>query len=164
MGLNFLWTVSASDIILKNVSFLEKMNITLEMFSICFLINGIIECIGVYVVRIVQNIRNMVDDKLNKEIVESNYSASELLLDIFNESIGAFFIRKTKASNENIDPENRLESLYEESNTLVLQHIGATTIAVWYVVESNSEAGEYSEDISEIVINYLVGTEKVKAI
>ena len=114
--------------------------------------------------RIVQNILNLIDDKLNKEIVERSYSASELLLDIFNESIGAFFRRKTKASNENIDPVSRLESLCEESNTLVLQHIGATAIAVGYVVESIREAGEYAEDISEVVINYLVGTEKVKAI
>ena len=91
MGLNFLWAMSASDIILRNVSLAENMNITLEMFSICFLISRIIECNGDHVVRIVQNILNLIDDKLNKEIVKRSYSTSELLLDIFNENIGAYF-------------------------------------------------------------------------
>jgi len=76
-----------------------------------FLISRIIERIGDHVVRIAQNILSLVDDKLNKEIVECIHSARELSLDIFNKSIGAFFRRDIKASNENIDSVSRLESL-----------------------------------------------------
>jgi phosphate uptake regulator len=159
------WLVARQhNIILRNVSLAEKMDITLEMSSICFLISRIIERIGDHVVRIAQNILNLVDDKLNKGIVERIHSASELSLDIFNKSIGTFFRRDIKASNENIDSVSRLESLCEEINTLALQQIGATAISVGYVVESIRRVGEYAEDISEAVINYLVGTEKIKAI
>ena len=132
--------------------------------SICFLISRIIERIGDHVVRIAQNILSLVDDKLNKEIVECIHSASELSLDIFNKSIGAFFRRDIKASNENIDSVSRLESLCEEINTLALQQIGVTAISIGYIVESIRRVGEYAEDISEIVINHLIGTEKVKVI
>jgi len=159
------WLVARQhNIILRNVSLAEKMDITIEMSSICFLISRIIERIGDHIVRIAQNILSLVDDKLNKEIVERIHSASELSLDIFNKSIGAFFRRDIKASNENIDSVSRLESLCEEINTLALQQIGATAISIGYIVESIRRVGEYAEDISEIVINYLVGTEKAKAI
>jgi len=159
------WLVARQhNIILRNVSLAEKMGTTLEISSICFLISRIIERIGDHVVRIAQNILSLVDDKLNKEIVESIHSASELSLDIFNKSIGAFFRRDIKASNENIDSVSRLESLCEEINTLALQQIGVTAISIGYIVESIRRVGEYAEDISEIVINYLVGTEKVKVI
>ena len=40
--------------------------------------------------------------------------------------------------------------------------MGVTAISIGYIVESIRRVGEYAEDISEIVINYLVGTEKVK--
>ena len=159
------WLVARQhNIILRNVSLAEKMDTTLEISSICFLISRIIERIGDHVVRIAQNILSLVDDKLNKEIVERIHSASELSLDIFNKSIGAFFRRDIKASNENIDSVSRLESLCEEINTLALQQIGVTAISVGYIVESIRRVGEYAEDISEIVINHLVGTEKVKVI
>lgn len=159
------WLVARQhNIILRNVSLAEKMDTTLEISSICFLISRIIERIGDHVVRIAQNILSLVDDKLNKEIVERIHSASELSLDIFNKSIGAFFRRDIKASNENIDSVSRLESLCEEINTLALQQIGVTAISIGYIVESIRRVGEYAEDISEIVINHLVGTEKVKVI
>ena len=159
------WLVARQhNIILRNVSLAEKMDITIEMSSICFLISRIIERIGDHVVRIAQNILSLVDDKLNKEIVECIHSASELSLDIFNKSIGAFFRRDIKASNENIDSVSRLESLCEEINTLALQQIGVTAISIGYIVESIRRVGEYAEDISEIVINHLIGTEKVKVI
>ena len=159
------WLVARQhNIILRNVSLAEKMDITIEMSSICFLISRIIERIGDHVVRIAQNILNLVDDKLNKGIVERIHSASEHSLDIFNKSIGTFFRRDIKASNENIDSVSRLESLCEEINTLALQQIGVTAISIGYIVESIRRVGEYAEDISEIVINHLVGTEKVKVI
>ena len=159
------WLVARQhNIILRNVSLAEKMDTTLEISSICFLISRIIERIGDHVVRIAQNILSLVDDKLNKEIVERIHSASELSLDIFNKSIGTFFRRDIKASNENIDSVSRLESLCEEINTLALQQIGVTAISIGYIVESIRRVGEYAEDISEIVINHLVGTEKVKVI
>ena len=50
----------------------------------------------------------------------------------------------------------KLESLCEKINTLALQQESAIAISIGYIVESIRRIGEYSEDISETVINYLI--------
>ncbi len=154
------WLVARqNNIILQNVSLAEKMGTTIEMSSTCFLISRIIERIGDHAVRISQNARALADDKLNKEIIEHIHSASNLSLDIFNKSIGAFFRRDIKAANENIENVKKLEAKCKEINTLALKQEGATAVSLGYIVESIRRVGEYGEDISENVINHLVGEE-----
>jgi len=155
------WLVARQhNIILRNVSLAEKMNITIEMSSTFFLISRIIERIGDHEAKISQNILNLAGNKLNKEIIESIRSASNLALDIFNKSIGAFYRKDTKASNENIESVKRLVAICEGINTLALQQKGVTALSIGYIVESIRRIGEYAEDISETSINYLLGTEK----
>ena len=155
------WLVARQhNIILRNVSLAEKMNITIEMSSTFFLISRIIERIGDHEAKISQNILNLAGNKLNKEITEHIHSASNLALDIFNKSIGAFYRKDTKASNENIDSVKQLVTICEEINTLALQQKGVTALSVGYIVESIRRIGEYAEDISETAINYLLGAEK----
>ena len=152
------WLVARQhNIILQNVSLAEKMDITMEMSSTCFLISRIVERIGDHVVRITQNILNLVDNKVNREIIDRIHSASDLALDIFNKSIKSFFRKDLQGANENIQSVKRLESLCEGINTLALQQKGVTAISVGYIVESIRRVGEYAEDISETAINYLVG-------
>jgi phosphate uptake regulator len=155
------WLVARQhNIILRNVSLAEKMNITIEMSSTFFLISRIIERIGDHEAKISQNILNLAGNKLNKEITEHIHSASNLALDIFNKSIGAFYRKDTKASNENIDSVKQLVTICEEINTLALQQKGVAALSVGYIVESIRRIGEYAEDISETAINYLLGAEK----
>jgi phosphate uptake regulator len=155
------WLVARQhNTILQNVGLVEKINITIGMSSICFLISRIIERIGDHVVRIVQNILNFEDKKLNQDIVDHIQSASTLSLDIFNKSIGAFFRKNIEASNKNIESVKKLELLCEEINTLALQQESTIAIPIGYIVESIRRIGEYAEDISETVINYLIDEEK----
>ncbi len=152
------WLVARQhNIILQNVSLAEKMDTTIEMSSTYFLISRIVERIGDHVVRITQNILNLVDNKVNREIIDRIHSTSDLASDIFNKSIKSFFSKDLQAANENIESVKRLESLCEEINTLALQQKGVTAISVGYIVESIRRIGEYAEDISETAINYLVG-------
>ena len=133
------------------------MNITIGLTSTCFLISRIIERIGDHVVRIAQNVPKLVDSNLNKQTIDRILSASNLSLDIFNKSMGAFFQKDIKASNETIKSVVKLELLCEEINTLALQQKGIVAISIGYIIESIRRIGEYAEDISENVINYLVG-------
>ena len=159
------WLVARQhNIILRNVSLAEKMNVTTEISSTFALISRIIERIGDHEVRIAQNILKLVDNKANQEIFDHIHSASDLALDIFNKSVGSFYKKDIKASNENIESVKRLESLCEKINTLALQQKGVTAISVGYIVESIRRIGEYAEDISETAINYLTGIEKIKMI
>ena len=155
------WFVARQyNIILQNVSLAGKMNITIGMASTCFLISRIIERIGDHVVRIAKNVPNLVDNNLNKQIIDRILSASSLSLDIFNKSMGSFFKKDIKASSETIESVTKLESLCEEINALALKQKGVVALSVGYIVESIRRIGEYAEDISENVINHLVGEEK----
>ena len=159
------WLVARQhNIILRNVSLAEKMNVTTEISSTFALISRIIERIGDHEVRIAQNILKLVDNKVDREIFDHIHSASDLALDIFNKSVGSFYKKDIKASNENIESVKSLELLCEKINTLALQQKGVTAISVGYIVESIRRIGEYAEDISETAINYLTGIEKIKMI
>jgi len=145
--------------ILQNVSLAEKMNITIGLSSTYFLISRIIERIGDHIVRIAQNIQYLNTNKQNRKIIEKIEKASNLALDIFNKSIGAFFRKDIRGSNEIIESVVKLEDLCEQINTLALQQKGIIAISIGYITESIRRIGEYAEDISETVINYLVAEE-----
>jgi phosphate uptake regulator len=155
------WLVARQyNILLQNANLAEKMNITIGMASTGFLISRIIERIGDHVVRIAQNVPNLIGNNLNQKIIEKICTASSLSLDIFNKSISSFFKKDIKASNETMESVEKLESLCEEINTLALQQKGIVAVSIGYIVESIRRIGEYAEDISENVINYLVGEQQ----
>ena len=155
------WLVARQhNIILQNYNLAEKMDITIAMTSTYFLISRIIERMGDHVVRIAQNVLNLADSHINKKISDKIQSASNLALDIFNNSIGSFYRKDIHASNKNIESVHKLEVLCKEINELASKKDGAVAISIGYIVESIRRIGEYAEDISEIAINYLVGEEK----
>jgi phosphate uptake regulator len=155
------WLVARQyNILLQNANLAEKMNITIGMASTGFLISRIIERIGDHVVRIAQNVPNLIGDNLDRKIIDKICTASSLSLDIFNKSISSFFKKDIKSSNETMEFVETLESLCEEINTLALQQKGIVAVSIGYIVESIRRIGEYAEDISENVINYLVGEQR----
>jgi phosphate uptake regulator len=154
------WLVARQyNILLQNVSLAEKMNITIGMASTCFLISKIIERIGDHVVRIAQNISNLSQSNSERKIISRIVEADTIAIDIFNKSISSFFQKDLKASNEIIESVTKLEVLCEEISTLALQQKGIVAVSIGYIIESIRRIGEYAEDISENVINYLVGEE-----
>jgi len=157
------WLVARQhNILLQNVSLAEKMGITIKMSLAYFLISKKIERMGDHVVNIAQNVSQMINNDLNEDIVAKIQSASDLALDIFNKSIGAFFRKDIAESNRNIDFVKKLEKKCEEINKLALNQKGNIAIAVCNIVESIKRMGEYAEDISETTINYLIGESQEK--
>jgi phosphate uptake regulator len=155
------WLVARQyNILLQNAYLAEKMNIPIGMASTGFLISRIIERIGDHVVRIAQNVPNLIENNLDRKIIDKICTASSLSLDIFNKSISSFFKKDINASNETMESVVKLESLCEEINTLALQQKGIVAVSIGYIVESIRRIGEYAEDISENVINYLVGEQQ----
>ena len=143
--------------ILQNVSLAAKMNITIEESSTYFLISRIIERIGDHAVQIAQNILPLIDGKVDKKIIHRLQAANTLAVTILNTSINSFFREDIQASNENIESVKRLESLCEDINTFALQQKGPIALSVGYIIESIRRIGEYATDISETVINHVVG-------
>jgi len=146
--------------LLKNISFAEKMGVTIELASVYFLISRIIERIADHVIIIANNIIDTGDNIVEKSILEKLKNAGILSLEILNKSIGSFFKRNIKEANENIDAVIKLRSQCEEINNLTLNLDGAIAISLGYISESTRRIGEYAEDISEHVINYLIDEDK----
>jgi phosphate uptake regulator len=158
------WLVARQhNIILRHVSLAEKMNITNGTASTCFLISRIIERIADHVVSIAENTATLVNSKIDKKIIEQLLIASNQSLDLFNRSINAFFRKDIQNSNEIIEAVKKLENLCDKINTMVLNLEGSIALSVGYIIESIQRIGEYSEDISETVINYLIGEEPEKS-
>ena len=83
-------------------------------------------------------------------------SASTLALGVFNGSINSFFGKDIASSNKNMNSIKELRYLCEKINNLALKQEGEMAISMSYVMESIRRIGEYAEDISETVINYLI--------
>jgi len=90
------WFVARQyNILLQNASLTDKMNVSIQMASTCFLISRIIERIGDHVVRIAQNTPNIIHSNLDRKIIQKIIIANRLSLEIFNNSIRACLRNRT---------------------------------------------------------------------
>jgi len=77
------WLVARQhNIVSRNVNLAKKMGVTIEMAENYFLISKAIESIGDHAVRIVKNIPDFTDKKVDKKIIDTIASASNLALEI----------------------------------------------------------------------------------
>jgi phosphate uptake regulator len=118
------------------------------------------ERIGDHAERIARNVPNLADKKVNPVILNKIKAASALSLEIFTKSMESLFKNDLKGSNDSIEGIEKLEELCEEINTLALKHKGAIAISIGYIVESIRRVGEYSINISEMVINHIISEGK----
>ena len=155
------WLIARQyNIISRNTSLAKKMKITAGRSSTSFLISRTIERIGDHIVRLANNILNLIDVEMDNKIVDNINSASDVALDIFRKSIASFFKGDIKTANDVIESVKKLEKQYSEINKLAIQQKGATAVSFGYIVESIRRIGEYTEDITEHVINYLIDEDK----
>ena len=151
------WLIARQcNIILKNINLAEKMDITTGMIINYFLISKIIERIGDHSVNIINNIQNLKNKNLDPRLLKMLTAASELAVEIFDNSVESLFKKKIRLSNECIEKVPKLVELCEKIKTQVLTQKGLTAISLGYIVESIERIGEYAADISESVMNHLV--------
>jgi phosphate uptake regulator len=155
------WLVGRQyNLILHNVNLTEKLGVTIDGATTYYHISRTMERMADHAERIARNVPNLADKKVNPVILEKIKAASELSLEIFTKSMESLFKNDLKGSNEGIKDLGKLEGLCEEINTLALKHKGGIAIAVGYIVESIRRVGEYSVNISEMVINHIIAEEK----
>jgi phosphate uptake regulator len=155
------WLVGRQyNLILHNVNLTEKLGVTIDGATTYYHISRTMERMADHAERIARNVPTLADKKVNPEILNKIKSASVLSLEIFTKSMESLFKNDLKGSNEGIKDLGKLERLCEEINTLALKHKGGIAIAVGYIVESIRRVGEYSVNISEMVINHIIAEEE----
>ncbi|MEF8879999.1 MAG: PhoU domain-containing protein [Candidatus Thermoplasmatota archaeon] len=155
------WLIARQhNILTRNVNFAEKMGTTIEGATTSFLISKRLERIGDHVIKISENIQNVMDENINPKIVNRLTKASDLSIKMLNKSIGAYSKKDIREANENIDMVDELDEICEEVKTSALKKEPLVALSIGYIAESIGRIGEYAEDISETVINHLVGKDK----
>lgn len=154
------WLVARQhNIILQNVILSEKMNTTPQFVSTCFLISRTIERIADHTVKISYTIPPIISSTLEQKYIDCIVKAGNHSIEVFNKSISAFYKKDIYASHETIESMDSLRCDYETINTLAHQQKGIIASSVGSLVESIRRIGEYSQNISETVINYLITEE-----
>ena len=74
--------------------------------------------------------------------------------------MSSFFRREINSANKNIESVNALENFCREINASSLKRNASLAVGIDSIVDSIRRIGEYAEDISENVINHLIGEEK----
>lgn len=151
------WLIARqTNMVLTNTELSKRMGITPVMAVHYYVISRIIERIGDHAERITGNALLVLTKEIDPEILAKIAKASEIALGIFDRSIVSLFDADMKKAHRNIESLRVLETLCEDLNTPVLDKETSDAIALGAIIGSIRRTGEYSADISENVINYLV--------
>jgi phosphate uptake regulator len=151
------WLIARqTNMILKNARLSRKMGAPTSKVVNTYIISRIIERIGDHAVRIAENAKKISGNQINTELLASLTKANNLAISLFDKSIVSFFNSDLKGSNKNIEQVEKLEDLYEKIAILALKEKPSLAIPLRSIAESIRRSGEYSGDISESIINYLV--------
>ncbi|HDS59902.1 MAG TPA: phosphate uptake regulator PhoU [Thermoplasmatales archaeon] len=151
------WLISRQyNILSRNVFLAESMKFSAQQGANYSLISRTIERIGDHAVTIATNNLNLIGHKLETPIMDTITKAGNFSLDMFTDSVEAFFNRDILGANKNIDTVRELKDMCEEIEGFALQQTGAVAVSLGYIGESIRRVGEYSADLAEYVINYLI--------
>ena len=151
------WLIARqSNIVMKDIVLSKKWNVSKEEATFYFMMSRIIERVGDHAVRIAKIVPTLIEKKVEGEVVNKIARASEVALGLFATSLAAWNSKDLVRSNKNIESVEELKELCEEINDTALQVKGIRTISISYIAESIMRTGEYSSDISELAINYLI--------
>lgn len=162
------WLISRQyHLITHDPALSRKMNITAGTAMTFFQISRTIERIADHAVTIATNVQNLLllaeepDGRIviSAETIQLFRRADELALTIFKRSMRSFYDRNIHEANAGIVSLADLTALYTELKALSMQLKSPVSIYFGYIANSIARIGEYSSDISEIVINHCIGEE-----
>ena len=145
-----------SNIVLKDIILAQRMGVTLEEAHVFHLISRLLERIADHAVNIANNVLRINASSIEKETMNNIENASEISMNLLVNSLDSWLQKDINRANENIELTNTLKDACEKItynlNGLSIEQ----SIALSYIIESIRRTGEYSADISELIINYLV--------
>ncbi len=147
-----------SNIVLRDIMLSQKMGINLEDANYYQQMSRYLERIADHAVRVARNVKNLIKNGIKQELIEKISNASKIALELLNQSLTARMNKDIKLANENIESVSKLVNACENITLEPIQNYIDTSIAIGYIVESIRRTGEYSADISELVINNLINS------
>lgn len=145
-----------TNMLLKDANLSEKIGMRPETAANLFLISRIIERIADHAVRFAENAASLMKQRQGGEIFGQIETAVTLGLDIFQNSIEALFRNDIIKANETIEAVSKLDNLSKGIMDFTFKQESVLAIPLDNIVESIRRLGEYSRDISENVMNYIL--------
>jgi phosphate uptake regulator len=148
------WLVERqAHIVLQDIILCQKLDITLEDASNYKFISRFLERIADHAVKIARNVLLIDYQKIDKGLYKNIMNASKISLDLLNMSLDAWLQNDLNLANENIES---IENLTNACNTIKINPNSEYLVEIGFIIESIRRTGEYSSDISEIIINNLI--------
>ncbi|MFX0000179.1 MAG: PhoU domain-containing protein [Candidatus Hodarchaeota archaeon] len=144
-----------SQIVLRDIILCQKMGITLEDIIHFQSMSRFLERIADHSVKIAKNVLLIDFQKIDKKIFSGLSKASKFALKMLEISLDAWLNKNLNLANENINSVKELiivcENIYSKLN-----NVAEFSVPIGYIIESIRRTGEYSVDISEVIINMLI--------
>ncbi len=155
------WLIARqTSMVLSHTELSKRMGITPVMANHYLLISRIIERIGDHAERIADNVPGVLAREIDAATMEKIAQASRTALALFDRSIVAFFDGDMKKAQKTIGSLQALEALCDGITGPVSRQEAPGALALGNIMGSIRRVGEYSADIAENVINYLVENEQ----
>ncbi len=126
-----------------------------------FLLSRYIERIGDHGVRMAKSIRVLLERRYRNEVVMRHIEdAQNYALSIFQDSMESFFSKDLDTANSTLGMIEELISKCKGILSFANKSEGPVAISLAYISESIRRVGEYSGDIAEDTINYIMENAK----
>ncbi|TXT53893.1 MAG: hypothetical protein BAJALOKI1v1_2270004 [Promethearchaeota archaeon] len=145
-----------SNIVLRDIMLSQKMGINLEDANYYQQMSRYLERIADHAVRIARNVKKIIINGIKQDLIDKISTASNIALELLNQSLTARMNKDIRLANENIESVATLVDACENITVEPTQNHVEIPIAISYIVESIRRTGEYSADISELIINNLI--------
>ncbi|MBD3188112.1 AbrB/MazE/SpoVT family DNA-binding domain-containing protein [Candidatus Bathyarchaeota archaeon] len=157
------WLMSRQHkIVTTNVFLTDRFEMNKEYVADYSWMSRIIERVGDHAVKIAQYNKTMMEEELDKSIVETVVSVGKTAINLFQASIDTFFDNNITEANENIERVIPFLDHCKEIENIAYTQEGVVALSLAYVSESIRRIGEYSADLAEYVINFLIEEPKDK--
>ena len=147
-----------SHIVLRDIVLCQKMGITLEDTSHFQFMSRYLERIGDHAVKIAKNVKEILmitSQQIEEEMINTLSNTSKISLQMLDVSLDAWMHKDLDLANENIESVKNLIDACENIHRK-LEKMSKFSVPISYIIESIRRTGEYSVDISEVIINKLI--------
>ncbi|HHI30494.1 PhoU family transcriptional regulator [Methanosarcinales archaeon ex4572_44] len=149
-----------ANLISQDIKVADKMGATIWSASHYTRVSKLFERIADHTCRIARKVLDLEDESINQSaITHEIVNASDLAINILTEGVDAFFERNIELSNDNIEKGKDLIDQCEKITDQIIAQSGRVALPLNGIIESVLRIGEYSTDLSEYVIDYLIGEE-----
>jgi phosphate uptake regulator len=149
------WLIARqTNMIIQNIHLSRKMNTSVSQMLPHYLVGRIMERVGDHCVRMAHNAEKIRSTDLGEDLSSRVLTASDAAIQVFEESVRAFFTHDLKKANRLIESIHHLEKNYSRINDEILNLPTTIAMPIRNITDSIRRTGEYSSDIAENVINY----------